>query len=515
MEENLSPGEIAKQGAKGAIFNTAAAAFSKLSGLLFYIVVLLAISPDDAGVYFLSLAVSGLIGIAGAFGMGESLARFIPYFAGSGQTGKVKKLTATVFLFFAFFFVLVALLGFAVKDAVTDYYGGLAPVLGITFAMGFFFSLNGILLSALLGLKKFGENALYSAAQPALKIMIVALLFYFYAPSLESALYATLLAAVLVDIFAAIRVIGHVRGCPGDIGFLGIGEVREIAYYGFAAALNQFSGYIMGWTDTLVLAYYATSPIVAAYNAMLSIARTVVHTVAGQIFLVLTSMLAHLHGAKSGIFGPLAGNAARWNLYLTLPPAILGVFFAKQGVEIFFPVYAQYYWLLYAFIPGFFVAIFSFPARSALSAVGRTDLLFKSTLVGIIPNVALNLMLVPAYGMPGAVLAIIVSTIISEFVAIFYAVRIAKFSFHPLLARGALPAIMMVVSLALSYKYLFDFAGLGFVFEIVGIGMSSLLALSVYFIIMVRVDGLNRMDYELMEKFFQAVKKAVSPRKLI
>ncbi len=122
-------------------------------------------------------------------------------------------------------------------------------------------------------------------------------------------------------------------------------------------------------------------------------------------------------------------------------------------------------------------------------------------------------MLVPAYGMAGAVLAIIASTIISELVAIFYAVRIAKFSFHPLLARGALPAIMMVVSLAVSYKYLFDFAGSGLAFEVAGIGMSSLLAVLVYFIIMVRVNGLNRMDYELIERFSQTFRKLISPRK--
>lgn len=514
MNGEMGKEAIAKLGAKGVVFNMGAAGISKFSGLLFYILLLRFVTPAEGGVYFIYLAVANLIGLLGAFGIADALARFIPFYEGGGQRAKVKPLVYTALISFAFFSLIAGVAAFAARDWIAGSYSReLAGILVVTVLSGIAIALGTLLNSALLGLKRFGEAALYSAALPVAKIALTAGAFFYFAPVLDYALYATLATLLATDAAMAFSVVSRVGRLPGKFEPLGMKEIWEIASYGVAAALNQFSAYIMGWTDTLVLAYYAASKVVGAYNSVGNVARTLLQTVPSQIFAVLTSMLAHLHGAKSDIFGPLASNAARWSAYITLPVAALSMLFAKEAIEVLFPAYAGYYWLLYAFAPGLFIGVFSMPARSALSAVGRTDLLFKSTLIGIIPSIALNLLLVPVYGVVGAAIATITAYSLSELCAIIYAMRHAKFGFHPLLWKIIAPALAMCAAAALSYRYLFDFSAAGWVPEAIGAGLASVLALLVYFLILEKAGGINETDRKLIDRFVHTALSLANARR--
>ncbi len=492
----------AREGSKGVLLNIGSAGLAKIAGLLFYIFILRFITPAEGGIYFIYLAVASMISLLGAFGMTDALARFIPFYEGGGRKEKIVPLLSTVAAFFVLFSALVlGVVLFYGSQAVEYYNKDVAAIVPITFASGVLFSLNSLLLSALTGFRRFGENALYSALQPVLKIAFAAAFFAVFGPSLSAAIHATVAAAALVSLVSAFSVFACMKGLPGRASILPVREIREIVNYGISAALNQFSTYILGWTDTLVLGYYAAAAVIGAYNSVANIAKTVMQTIASQIFIVLTSMLSHLHGAKSDVFGPLASNGARWSAYSTLPFAALSVVFAKQFIDMLFPAYSEYHWLMYIFIPGLAVGILSQPARSALSAVGRSDLLFKSTVIGLVPNVALNLALIPAYGVLGAAAASILSYVASESAALHYAHRHAKFSFHPLILRALVPTFACAAAAYLSYAYLFDYSRYGWLFELAGVSLASSLALLVYLTLMKAGGAFNKTDYGLLEKF--------------
>lgn len=514
MDGEMGKDGAAKLGAKGVIFNMGAAGISKASGLLFYILLLRFVTPAEGGVYFIYLAAANLIGLLGAFGAADALARFIPFYEGAGQRAKVKPLVYTAFASLALFSLVAGAGAFAARDWIAGSYSReLAGMLAITVLSGIAMALSTLLNSALLGLKRFGEVAIYSAVLPVAKITMTAGMFFYFAPALDYALYATFITMLAVDAAMAFSVLSHVGRLPGRFELLETKEIWGITSYGVAAALNQFSGYITGWTDTLVLAYYEAPTVVGAYNSVGNVARTLLQTVPSQIFTVLTSMLAHLHGAKSEVFGPLASNAARWSAYITLPVAALSMFFAKEAIEILFPSYAEYYWLLYAFVPGLFIGVFSMPARSALSAVGRTDLLFKSSLMGILPSIALNLVLVPAYGAVGAAIATIIAYSLSELCAVIYAMRHAKFGFHPLLWKIIMPALAMSAAAVLSYAHLFNFSAGGWLHELIGAGLASLASLLVYFIILEKAGGINETDRKLIDRFVHIALSPANPGK--
>ncbi len=510
MEDETERTAVAGKSAKGVLLNIAAVGVSKGSGLLFYILLLRVVTPDEGGIYFLYLAVAGIIGLIGAFGMTDSLARFIPFYEGSGRKHKVKPLIYTVLVSFALFSIIMAIALTAGTGLLAQYYSkALAAIVPLIIAGGIVLSLNSLLMCTLLGLKRFGESAFYSASQPVLRFGLAALFFYFLGGGLEQAIYATVLSVLLVNAAMALSLFHRLRSYPGKIGLLAPKESLEIAYYGAAAGFNQFYSSIMSWTDTFVLTPYVAASVVGAYNAVLNIARTLMHSVSGQIFVILNSMLSHLHGTKSGIFGPLAGNAARWSVYITLPIVIGGIFFAKGLTGLLFPVYADHYWLLYAFIPAFFAASISFPAKGALSAVGRSDLLFKSTLAALVLNLVLNVLLVPKYGVVGAAFATSLTYVLGEALAVFYAIRLAKFSFHPLLVKTLVPAGVMAAALALSYNYLFDFSARGWALEIMGMGLASLLSGLIYAAALVKTGGMNKTDYKLVEKTIAKVSATI------
>lgn len=165
MDGEMDRETAAKLGAKGVVFNMGAAGISKFSGLLFYILLLRFVTPAEGGVYFIYLAVANLIGLLGAFGIADALARFIPFYEGGGQRAKVKPLVYTAFISFAFFSLIAGAAAFAARDWIAGSYSrGLAGILAVTVLSGIAIALGTLLNSALLGLKRFGEVALYSAA---------------------------------------------------------------------------------------------------------------------------------------------------------------------------------------------------------------------------------------------------------------------------------------------------------------------------------------------------------------
>ncbi len=497
--------EVASQGARGTLFNIASAAIGKGSGLLFYIVLLRFVTPAEGGIYFLYIAFATVIGILGAFGMADSLARFIPFYEGGGRRGKIRPLVATVFLAFLVFSAILGAATFFGQGAVARYYSAdLASIIYMTYWTGVALSLNSVLTLALFGFKRFDEVAAWSALQPVLKIGFAGAAFLLLAGGLDAALWATFLAAMVSNVGMLVSVAFRLGKFPGRLGILGKKEIGEIFKYGNAAALNQFSGSLMSYTDTMVLAYYVAAPVIGAYNAVMNMARSAIQTISAQIFSVLTSMLSHLHGAKSEVFGPLASNGARWSAYITLPIAALSMLFAKEAVELFFPAYAEYYWLMYVLVPGLLISVVSLPARSALSAIGRTDLLLKSTLIGILPNIALNLLLVPIYGLWGALAGTTLAYLVSEGLAIYYSMRLAKFSLHAMIANAFAPTMVMFGAGFASYRLLFDFSAAGHWAELLGVILASLLAFLVYFLFLVWLGGLNRTDRHLVDKTVRA-----------
>lgn len=514
MAEKLNKEDIALKGTRGAIFNMAAAGLSKICGLIFYIMLLRVVTAGEGGIYFLFLAIASIIGIFGAFGISDSLIRFIPFYQGSKQSRKIKPLLFTAAILFFFFSAFVVFSAWLGQNLIVEYYNKeLAPVLFITALSGVAFSSNAVLHGALIGLKKFEQNASFTALNPILKILFLAIFFSYFSPSVEYAIYATLIAACITSCGMFFFVIKKLKEFPGRFELLKTNEIFKIIKYGFTTLINHFSIYIMGWSDTLILGYYVLSPIVGAYGAIIAIARTSIHLIASQIFHILISILSHLHGAKSNIFGPLAQNAARVGVYATIPCMSLIMLFAKEIVELCFPVYSEFYWLLYLFIPGFFIGAFSFPASSALSAVGRADLVFKSTALGIVPNIVLNIMLIPSYGALGAACATIVSFIISEITVLKYAEKYAKFGYHPLLINAIVPGILMMLVAVTANTYLFNFLAGDWFFEILRVLFVSSLAVLFYFIFLVKLGAFSKMDELIAEKIINTVRCALFKNK--
>ncbi|MEW6528416.1 MAG: flippase [Candidatus Micrarchaeota archaeon] len=496
----------AKQGAKGGILNITSAIISKIGGLLFYILILRVITPAEGGIYFLSLAIASIIATIGILGIGDSLARFIPYYEGAKKQDKIKPLIFTALISFLIFSVLISFCVHTLNDIIITYYNkDIAPVLVITLFIGISLSFNAILLSALFGLRKFEECALYSAILPFLKLVLVTVLFLFSTKNVESALNATFWSIMIVNIAMFISIFIKLAKFSGRFGLLGYRDILETASYGIAAVLSQSSSVLMGYIDTIVLGYYASSNIIGAYNSIMNVARTAMHTISSQIFSVLTPMLTHMHGMESKIFKSLANNAVKWSVYTTIPLVIVVLFFAREIIEILFPAYADYYWLFYIIVPGIAIGIVSHPARSAISAVGRADLLFKSSFIGLVLNFILNLVLIPIYGVSGAAYATAFSYSINELIIIFYAYKFAKFEVPRIILKTIIPLISMLLVVILSYKHLFDFSLHGLLFEIIGVAFASSLSFLVYGILLIKLGGLNKIDCMIVEKLVKLV----------
>ncbi|NYZ77134.1 oligosaccharide flippase family protein, partial [Candidatus Micrarchaeota archaeon] len=90
MAENIS--EHTQEVAKGSIWGLAGNITFNIISFFYVILVARTVAQDDLGLFYLSLSIVTIMGIFSTLGLDVSLSRYIPYFEGRNEKGKIKSL---------------------------------------------------------------------------------------------------------------------------------------------------------------------------------------------------------------------------------------------------------------------------------------------------------------------------------------------------------------------------------------------------------------------------------------
>lgn len=376
--------------------------FASVSKLIERVVVARWLSAGAFGEVSLAIAVVQFGVTFGLFGLNKGIPRFVSryeqdrdirgvWLSGLVITGVVSGLVAAAALLFDIGAVTGLFFERAGSDALLRLYLlGLPFVIGMTVAIGTIRGLEHTLY------KTYTQDLCYPVVRIVLLVALLSAGFGIYAAGL-SYLLASILAFVAAHVLLdrLVRLAGSVRL-----------HARELVAFSAPLIVATVLSRLLTWTDTLMLGFFRDSREVGLYSAAYPLATSLVLMFGafGFMYLPLTSRLDA--DGEYGEIDRVFKLTTKWILVGTFPAFLLLAVFSDDVLTVLFgPTYAPAGIALTVLAVGFFTHAAAGRNRETISALGHTKYVFLSNVVGFVCNVALNLLLIPRFGMIGAAVA--------------------------------------------------------------------------------------------------------------
>ncbi len=190
----------------------------------------------------------------------------------------------------------------------------------------------------------------------------------------------------------------------------GIG--KELLIFSLPLLLVTILNQVMSWTDTLMLGYFKTATVVGLYNAALPLGQFI-SLALGSILFIYMPVISELY-AKNKLYEIKRSYTilTKWLSAATLPLVLIFLFFPRTTLSFLFGCkYVLAATPLQILVLGFFLNNLLGPNGATLLAMGKTKFLMCVTFAAAVINVALNIILIPSYGMNGAAIATVVAIV--------------------------------------------------------------------------------------------------------
>jgi O-antigen/teichoic acid export membrane protein len=261
--------------------------------------------------------------------------------------------------------------------------------------------------------------------------------------------YAYLAAGVAALMIAAI-LSNRVVDLVGPTRF----RVREMLTFSAPLLLSALLSVLLTRMDTLMVGYFRTSTEVGLYSAAYPLANSLLMVLSafGYLYLPLTSRLDA--DGKSDEVGGIYRLTTKWMYVITFPAFVAFLAFPGDVLSLFFgAAYADGGIALAILSVGFFTSAALGRNRSTLTALGHTPHILGADVLTLALNLALNLLLIPAYGFVGAAVASVAAYVtrnVALSTVLYLKSDISPFSPRTVSAYVALPATVLPLGVALS-----------------------------------------------------------------
>ncbi len=411
--------------AQGVVFSTISQGMIKVSNLIILLLVLYYFPPEEAGLFMLGNALFGLFLVITSFGIPAGVDRFTAYFLGKGDQKRIKKLFIQSVLASLIISIFIVLLSWTQIDLIAGFFtSNTTKVLTIILFFTPFTLLSSVLTSHLNGMRRYLATSIFRAGIVVINLVLLVMFIYLGHTTAEYGMLAKGMAYMITVIIESIYIVWTERHLlfsriAGSDSFPWV----EVIKYGIPIYITTYGSYLATWTDTFVLGHFVESSIIAGYSVISVISRNVGYMTHVFFANVLISSLSYLMGKgedKKAV--EVATRSTKWYFIVGTPILILILVFPQQIIHIMFsshPEYQEYAYLFYILGPTYYTIIVSGAARNYLMAKGRSDVFAKVSLLIIFPNIILNFIFIPRYGLIGAAIATLLSFGFSEMIYVY------------------------------------------------------------------------------------------------
>lgn len=470
--------QLIKKAAKGGGIAFAGNIIDK--GLRFPLEILLArvLGAGDYGSYCLGYGLTILAGQISMLGLPSGVVRFGALYRGAGDTKRVKGTIRAALLISTVSSVAAGGLLFAFAGPLSETFGmpKLADVLRV---FAFSFPLYVITLMAGYAANAFQaikhQTAVTNICRPLANVAIVSVVFLL-GFRLLGAVYGFLLSSA---ISAVVGLYLLKRIFPDIVSELESSyEVRKLLRFSVPVLFVGVSAILLRQTDRIMLGYFKASEDLGIYSAAAVISHQagLIMYSFGYIFCPIISDLYNREDL--GSLERLFKTVTRWILSINLVLLLLLILFSKQIMGVFGSDFAAG-WLVLVILSA--VHLIGYSTGGALVGYvlqmsGKQDIELVNAVVMLIANIALNLWLIPPYGILGAAIATGVSFAMINVARILEVYKF--FRMHPFDTNYYKPFVAgMVVLLLSAVLFKLDILGPHWV-------MSMVTLVLVYFVVL-------------------------------
>jgi O-antigen/teichoic acid export membrane protein len=228
----------------------------------------------------------------------------------------------------------------------------------------------------------------------------------------------TVIVSVLMAIAVMVATIRLGRTSTGGAP----ASLRAMTWYGGRLYPGSFSGYFSYRADTYIIqALMLPAAALGSYGQAVTIAELVFYVPDS----ITTIFLPRVAGSTSEQSNILVGRVGRLTTLLTVGVALCLIPAAFIGIHLVLPKFVDCLPAFVVLLPGVVSLSVAKVMTSYVNGRGHPGLVAIGTVASLIVNVALNLFLIPRFGIVGASLSSLISYTFQAAVAVFFAARLS------------------------------------------------------------------------------------------
>ncbi len=444
--------EHSKQVARGSFWSLVGNIFFKLISFVYVIILARLADPGSVSIFYSALAIVTIINVFSDLGISGAFTRYVPYFEGRGEHGKIKDLLRLSYKYLTVLSIAMTAVLFLSAGLIVDFYkqpeltDAMVPqltlaiqIMSLYILLGNLFRLNYLYMQSMGDIK---GSQFYQNLQNFSKLVLSVIFFYAFGISVAIICYGFILSVFIALALSSVPVYRSVASISAE-GRLSRKELLEevIPLGMLVAVLTSFSAILFN-ADRLILGKFAFADV-GVYSLATTLAAVLMTFpgAVGNIFLPVVSKLSgrgDLDKMKEVI-----ATSQRWTMFITLPIAVVMMAFAADMLRIFYgSAYETGAAVMTIATLGLVFSSFSYAISLALTAnrMIRIELIISG--VGGAFNLLLCLLLIPSYGMEGAAVAGLLALALTGILLQYYGQKMLGFRQPPGIYKLLLAALI-------------------------------------------------------------------------
>ncbi|HEB74534.1 MAG TPA: flippase [Candidatus Desulfofervidus auxilii] len=456
--------QLIKQVAKGGGIAFGGSVIGKVAALGLNVLLGRVLGPGAYGLYVLGISVIGIAQSIASLGLNQGVVRFCSMYRGERDNARVKGTLLSALGISSVSSVLMAAILFALSDTISERFFNepeLSSVLRVFALVLPFYVLMGITTSFAQSFRRIDYQQGVQIFRLLVNFALVSLAFLL-GFRLAGAVYGFLASGVLS---AGLGFYFLWRIFPEAIlNSQATYRAAQLLRFSFPMFLIGISYFLLSYTDRIMLGYFGQANDVGVYNAATILSMNIVIFIAA-IISIFSPILADLHNKrKYNEIKSLYKVTTRWIIITSSPLFLILALFPDTIMSIFGVEYQIGSRVLIILAFAYFVGAATGPGGVILQMSGKQDIDLVNGTFLVIVNIALNIWLIPVYGVIGAALATCITLTlihVARFIEVYKIFKMIPYDFHilkPLVAGiiAAVPGVLFNVfsnpgSLKLAY----------------------------------------------------------------
>lgn len=481
-------------------------AFSKIFTYLYRVYIAREFGPEAFGFFSLGLMVLGIAIAITGWGIADGLVRFISYYRGKKSEQKIAFLIRLAFMLLTFTGIFGGIIVYLASPwiAIEIFHNeNIISYLRI-FSICIPISLvSSIYLAVLRAYEQVSTYSfLFNVFQNFTRVLALFILVTLGVGNAIPISHAIGITSMLVGGWIACRkIIPQVKE-KGTSEKERIDLKKELFGYSNFVLFTTVVSLSFSWIDSFFIGYYQNATAVGIYSSAFSIAAilTLVHELFMLLFL---PMITKEYSQKNyKVIQELSKQVSKWIFIINLPLLILILVYPGVLINLIFgSEYLAGENALRIIAVGIFsLSVLYTVSSNIISMMGVSRLLLINNVIASIVNVALNILLVPRYGITGAAVATSLSMIL---LSVLSAGQVfVRLKFVPLRRKMISIGLLSLIPLLALIIFRSSLPRVGYF----GMAIGGILFFTLYVVLIILSRSLDHNDHMIISTFWRKIR---------